>query len=178
MRLHLANVGRAAPHLCQRLGDRPAQLRNRFVGEDRPRVCEPVDAHVEGGHRLFQSRDLGLKDWIFSCLEFPKGVAKARGLPQSSFGDSPARPWTADQFLTTPLQSLSRRRFRRNCRCAQSRRAQESQRRSPGSPQGNKKKPAKNAMPSVSERPFQSFLSVRYSEVHWPSGWSLRTSPD
>src|SRR5215831_8155698 len=42
----------------------------------------------------------------------------------------------------------------------------------------NKKKPAKNAMPSASERPFQSFLSVRYSEVHWPSGWSLRTSPD
>src|SRR5262245_52716590 len=31
---------------------------------------------------------------------------------------------------------------------------------------------------SASERPFQSFLSVRYSEVHWPSGWSLRTSPD
>src|SRR5215475_13411527 len=41
-----------------------------------------------------------------------------------------------------------------------------------------RKKPAKNAMPSASERPFQSFLSVRYSEVHWPSGWSLRTSPD
>src|SRR5215468_2936095 len=41
-----------------------------------------------------------------------------------------------------------------------------------------RKKTAKNAMPSASERPFQSFLSVRYSEVHWPSGWSLRTSPD
>src|SRR5215831_9758529 len=41
-----------------------------------------------------------------------------------------------------------------------------------------RKKPAKNAMPSASERPFRSFLSVRASEVHWPSGWSLRTSPD
>src|SRR5262245_2597393 len=41
-----------------------------------------------------------------------------------------------------------------------------------------RKKPVKNAMPSASERPLQSFLSVRYSEVHWPSGWSLRTSPD
>src|SRR5215831_4224616 len=41
-----------------------------------------------------------------------------------------------------------------------------------------RKKPAKNAMPSASERPFQSFLSLRASEIHWPSGWSLRTSPD
>src|SRR5262249_4209360 len=45
-------------------------------------------------------------------------------------------------------------------------------------PQGNKEKPAKNAMPSASERPYQSFLSLRASEIHWPSGWSLRTSPD
>src|SRR5262249_7273134 len=41
-----------------------------------------------------------------------------------------------------------------------------------------RKKPAKNAMSSASERPFQSFLSLRASEIHWPSGWSLRTSPD
>ena len=40
------------------------RLSNRFLGEDRPRVCDPVDAQIEGGHRLFQSRDLGLKDWI------------------------------------------------------------------------------------------------------------------
>ena len=50
-------------------------------------------------------------------------------------------------------------------------------RRSIGKPRKvTRKKPAKNAMPSASERPFQSFLSLRASEIHWPSGWSLRTS--
>src|SRR5215813_7883734 len=47
-------------------------------------------------------------------------------------------------------------------------------RRSIGKPRKvTRKKPAKNAMSSASERPFQSFLSLRASEIHWPSGWSL-----
>src|SRR5690242_6710610 len=33
-------------------------------------------------------------------------------------------------------------------------------------------------MPNASERPYQSFLFLRASEIHWPSGWSTRTSPD
>ena len=74
--LHLSNVGSAAPHLRQCVGDRSAQLSNRFVGEDRPRVCEPVDAHIEGGQRLFQSRNFELNDWVFSHLDFPEGIAK------------------------------------------------------------------------------------------------------
>src|SRR5882724_8567547 len=44
VRRHLASAGRAVPQLHQRVGDRPAQLLNRFVGEDRSRASEPVDA--------------------------------------------------------------------------------------------------------------------------------------
>lgn len=62
--LHLANVRSTAPHLRQCVDDRSAQLSNRFVGEDRPRVCEPVDAHIEGSQRLFQSRNLDLNGFL------------------------------------------------------------------------------------------------------------------
>jgi hypothetical protein len=73
-RRHSANVGRAVPQLHQRVGDRPAQLPNRFVCEDRSRVSQPIDADIQDGQRFLQSHDLGLK--IFSCLDLAKGVAK------------------------------------------------------------------------------------------------------
>jgi hypothetical protein len=64
MRLHLAKLEpQPLIFVSVSVTDWP-RLSNRFGDEDRPRVCEPVDAQIEGGHRLFQSRDLGLKDWI------------------------------------------------------------------------------------------------------------------
>jgi hypothetical protein len=69
----LASAGRA---VHQRVGDRPAQLPNRLVGEDRSRASEPVDADIQDSQRLLQLRDLGLNGWVFSCLDLPKGVAK------------------------------------------------------------------------------------------------------
>ena len=38
VRLRLANVGSASSHFCQRVGNGPAQLSNRFIGEHRPRL--------------------------------------------------------------------------------------------------------------------------------------------
>src|SRR5258706_533249 len=73
--IEVRRAGSPAPHLRQCIGSRSAQLSNRFVGEDRPRVCEPVDAHIEGGQRLFQSNNLELSDLAFH-LDFPEGTAK------------------------------------------------------------------------------------------------------
>ena len=73
---HLASAGRAVPQLRQRVGDCPAQLPNRFVGENRSRASEPFYTDIQDGKRLLQLRDLRLKGWVFSCLDLPKGVAK------------------------------------------------------------------------------------------------------
>jgi hypothetical protein len=67
-------VGRRGSYSRQRVGNRPTQVANRFVGEERPRACEPIDTRIQRSQRLGQSRDLGLKDRIFSSL--------AQGLPQ------------------------------------------------------------------------------------------------
>ena len=76
VRRRLASAGRAIPQLRQGVGDRPAQLPDRFVGEDRSRASEPVDADIQDGQCLLELRQLGLKDRVFSCLDLPKGVAK------------------------------------------------------------------------------------------------------
>jgi hypothetical protein len=95
MMLHLANAGSAAPHARQCVRDRPTQLSNRLVGEDCPRVCEPVNAPIEGSQCLSESCDFRLKNWIFSCLYLSEGIAKrADFFPQVS--EIPQRPWTAD----------------------------------------------------------------------------------
>src|SRR5580704_10543024 len=70
------SAGRAVPQLRQRVGDCPAQLPNRFVGENRSRASEPFYADIQDGKRLLQLRGLRLKGWVFSCLDLPKGVAK------------------------------------------------------------------------------------------------------
>ena len=48
----LASVGRAVPQLRQSVADCPAQLPNRFVGEDRSSASESIDADVQDGQRL------------------------------------------------------------------------------------------------------------------------------
>jgi hypothetical protein len=74
--LHLAEVGSTAPHVCEGVGGRSAQPSNRLIGEDRPRMREPVDALANGGQRLFQSVNAGLHDRVFSLLDVPEGIAE------------------------------------------------------------------------------------------------------
>src|SRR5262245_37841010 len=72
----LMSSGRAVPQPHQRVANGPAELLDGLVGEDRFRVCEPVDAAIHGGQRLLQLLDVGLKDRVFSCLDLTKGVAE------------------------------------------------------------------------------------------------------
>ena len=57
------------------------------------------------------------------------GRTIAVGLADAVSANSPARLWTADEFLTTSPRSSSQQRFQRNCRYAPSQRVQKSQRR-------------------------------------------------
>ena len=56
MRLQLANAGGAVSQLHQCVGNRPTQLRNRFVGEDRSRASETLDADIQNSQLLLQLR--------------------------------------------------------------------------------------------------------------------------
>ena len=75
VRRHLASAGRAVPQLRQSVGDRPAQLPNRFIGEDRSRASEPVEADIQDGQCVLELRQLGLKGRVFSFFDLPKSVA-------------------------------------------------------------------------------------------------------
>jgi hypothetical protein len=76
VRRQLASAGRAVPQLRQSVGDRPAQLSNRLVGEDRSCASEPVDADIQDSQCLLELRQLGLKGRVISCLDLPKGAAE------------------------------------------------------------------------------------------------------
>jgi hypothetical protein len=102
MKLRLANAGIACPCVRQRVGYRPAQLPDRFVGEDCSCAREPVDAHIEGGQRLFQSYDLRLKSWSFSPL---------RALPSVRTSSLSSRRFASTSPALQRRSAFGQRRF-------------------------------------------------------------------
>src|SRR5580704_7139740 len=106
------SAGRAVPQLRQRVGDCPAQLPNRFVGENRSRASEPFYADIQDGKRLLQLRDLILKGWVFSCLDLPKGVPSVRTsalrfrrFANTSFGGRSTFDSTASVIVATTFSA-------------------------------------------------------------------------